>query len=152
MRVELQPITLDTFSTCCDLTVGPTQRGFCPENVRSLAEAYVRDDAECFGLHFGGDMIGFAMLVQEAGHIHLHRFMIDFAHQGRGYGRAALDAIIEHVRARPDRSDRLIVMFLIENLAAEHLYQAAGFVDTGELYKNERWRYTERIYAYHFTI
>ncbi len=57
--------------------------------------------------------------------------MIDCRHQGRGYGRAALSALLEEIGALGHVRD-VLVCYMPENEGARRLYQSAGFVDEGE--------------------
>jgi diamine N-acetyltransferase len=61
----------------------------------------------------------------------LVRLMIDDRFQGRGYGRAALDAIVELVRDRGLPIVRLSVV--PENEQALEFYRRNAFVETGEI-------------------
>ena len=57
--------------------------------------------------------------------------MIDNRFQGRGYGRAALNAIVELVRDRGLPTIRLSVV--PENVQALDFYRRNGFTETGEI-------------------
>jgi diamine N-acetyltransferase len=60
----------------------------------------------------------------------LWRLMIDKAHQGKGFGRAAVEALIEHVRTRPG-ARRLLVSHVQGADRLPRFYQSLGFVYTG---------------------
>ena len=57
---------------------------------------------------------------------YLWRFMIDERHQRRGYGRRALELVVEHVREQPGARDLLVSVVPRED-SAERLYASAGF-------------------------
>ena len=149
-QASLRPIDQGNYRECIELTVAPDQKRFVASNVQSLADAYVyRDNAEPFALHVGESMVGFALLfplvegmtddtVPEGaplrGYI-LVRLMIDARFQGRGYGRDALDAIVQTVRDRGLGTIRLSVV--PENRQALEFYRRNGFEDTGELEGSE---------------
>jgi len=60
------------------------------------------------------------------------QFMIDEKHQGKGYGRAAVKALIDHFKSSP-AYDELFVAAFPENQAAVKLYESCGFALTGEI-------------------
>jgi diamine N-acetyltransferase len=94
-------------------------------------------------------MVGFAMLFPLAGDVPRHpvppdatlrgyvlvRLMIDARFQGHGYGRDALDAIVETVRERGLATIRLTV--IPQNEHALEFYRRNGFAETGEIQGGE---------------
>jgi len=62
--------------------------------------------------------------------------VVDAAHQGRGLGRAVLDALVAHVRAQP-RSGTVVLTVHDDNERARRLYARYGFVETGEVLDGE---------------
>jgi diamine N-acetyltransferase len=74
-------------------------------------------------------MVGFLVYGRDPadGKYWLYRFMIDREHQRKGLGRAALELLLEQLRALPD-CDSLTVGYQPDNLIAERLYLSAGFV------------------------
>jgi len=62
--------------------------------------------------------------------------VVDAAHQGRGLGRAVLDALVAHVRAQP-RSGTVVLTVHDDNELARGLYARYGFVETGEVLDGE---------------
>ena len=64
--------------------------------------------------------------------------MIDRSMQGRGYGSAALDRVIDYIRTKPfGASDRVALTCHKDNLAARKLYGRKGFAATGVEYEDE---------------
>ena len=68
---------------------------------------------------------------------YLWRFMIDTEHQGRGYGKAAMKLLIEHVRTRP-KATELFLSYVPHPQGPEHFYAKLGFADTGRVHDGER--------------
>jgi diamine N-acetyltransferase len=56
--------------------------------------------------------------------------MIDRAHQGRGHGHAAVEALVGHVRGRPG-ARRLLVSHVTGDERLARFYRSLGFVYTG---------------------
>ena len=58
--------------------------------------------------------------------------IVDARLQGKGYGRAAMTALVAGLRERPDCRDIALTVH-DDNRAARRLYSSLGFVETGEL-------------------
>jgi len=85
---------------------------------------------EIFGIYHDDLMVGFAAYVlDESGDLNLTRFMIDQAHQGKGYGKAALQEVIQQMQNNFDNKEVWLSLHP-DNNAAIRLYTAAGFVIT----------------------
>lgn len=139
--VELRPVTTDNWQDVIKLNVHPHQSNLVGPNVRSLAEAYVRDDAACRAVYsLEGDLVGFMMWVTEAfdGKRHIHRFMIDARYQGKGYGHATLAETVKIIWGTEGYDDDIMIMFLTHNDDAEKHYRSFGFEDTGEIIVDEK--------------
>jgi diamine N-acetyltransferase len=148
--ISLRPIDSTNYRECIELSVAPEQRGFVASNVQSLADAYVwRQAAEPYAVYSDHQMVGFALLFPFAGDVDdesvpepgtergmvLVRLMIDGRFQGRGYGKGALEAIVENVRERGLPTVRLSVV--PENEQALEFYRRNGFAETGEVHGGE---------------
>jgi diamine N-acetyltransferase len=136
--ISLRPIDASNYRECIELRVAPDQERFVASNLQSLADAFVwRDGAEPYAVYSDDEMIGFALLfpLEEGRGFILVRLMIDRRFQGRGYGRGALEAIVELVRSRGLSTIRLSVVR--ENEQALEFYRRNGFVETGDLEEGE---------------
>lgn len=139
--VLLRDVNLENWKDVIALDVAPQQTQLVGPNVRSLAEAYVREDAVTFAIYSGtGDLVGFMMYVTEAfdGKRHIHRFMIDQKHQGKGYGWSALTETVRYIWNVEGYRGDIAIMFLTYNIDAERLYRRFGFMDTGQIKGDEK--------------
>jgi diamine N-acetyltransferase len=66
----------------------------------------------------------------------LWRLLIDRRHQRKGYGTAALDAIVEYVRGRPG-GDTLFVSAAQGDGGPQPFYEGYGFLSTGQVVDDE---------------
>lgn len=73
-----------------------------------------------------GVVLGCLAVVDHSDHREIHSFYIEPSAQGRGLGRAVLDAVLAE---RPDRPVRLEVL---KESPAARFYERAGFRLTGE--------------------
>ena len=135
--VTLREVTAETLRAVCRLEVGRDQQGFVAENVFSIAEASFEPKAWYRAVYADEEPVGFVMLEHdpEQQEDHLWRFMIDHRHQGKGHGRAALDLVVEHVRARGAK--RLLSSYVPGDAGPAEFYRRYGFVETGEVDEDE---------------
>lgn len=140
MAVTLRPITEDNWAACVQLVVAPEQTEFVASNAVSLAQAaYQRNPGLIpLGAYEGETMVGFVMYVSpeaapdERGRHWIYRVMVGQQYQGRGYGRAAMEALLAHMRATVPADRPIALDYHERNVVAAHLYQRLGFVPTGE--------------------
>lgn len=96
---------------------------------------------EPFGILAGGKTVGVCALAHSAASSKLFHFLIDRDCQGRGYGRAAMTAIIEKLRRERPACKELVLTVHPRNAPAQRLYASLGFRDTGESLEGEPvWR------------
>jgi diamine N-acetyltransferase len=133
-EVELREVSGETVREICALQVTPDQRRFVAPNAVSFAEAHYEPKAWYRAIYADGQPVGFAMLSIDTGtaEYFLWRFMIDGGFQGRGFGRAALGLIVEHVRSLPNARE-LLVSWVPGDGSPEPFYLGLGFVPTGEV-------------------
>ena len=133
-EVELREVAGETVREICALQVAPDQRRFVAPNAVSIAQAHYEAKAWYRAVYADGQPVGFAMLSieNETTEYFLWRLMIDGRFQGRGYGRAALGLIVEHVRSLPN-AGQLLVSWVPGDGSPEPFYLGLGFVPTGEV-------------------
>ncbi|MDO4867247.1 MAG: GNAT family N-acetyltransferase [Clostridia bacterium] len=133
--VELRAITEDNFIEAFNLKLAAGQERFVSHPIRSLAQAYVyRDQCQPFGIYAEGRMVGYVMVIYDydVPEYDIWHMMIDEAEQGRGYGSAALDGLIEYIKKKPfGDSDRVALTCHKDNSIARGLYERKGFCATG---------------------
>ena len=133
--VELRKIAEDNFLDAFNLKLAPGQEEFVSHPIRSLAQAYVyRDQCQPFGIYADGEPVGYVMVIydHDVPEYDIWHMMIDEKRQGRGYGAAALDLVIDYIRTKPfGDCDRVALTCNKENVAARRLYERKGFMATG---------------------
>lgn len=134
MKVTLQEIDRENFRQCVKLEVNEDQRGFVAPNVFSIAQSKVEPAFDVQAVYDGEEMVGFVMYGwdEEEGCHSLARLMVDRHHQGKGYGRAATEAVIERLRAEPG-CKQIVLSVNPANANARALYESLGFVKTGRV-------------------
>ncbi|MEX1172779.1 MAG: GNAT family N-acetyltransferase [Chloroflexota bacterium] len=136
--VGLAEVTGETVRAICLLQVAPEQRGSVAPNAVSFAEAMFEPKAWFRAVVADDVPVGFVMMSIDpaAPEYYLWRFMIDARYQGRGYGRAALALVIDHVRDLPNATE-LRVSWDPGPDGPEGFYLGLGFQPTGEIDEGE---------------
>ena len=132
---ELKAITEDNFLDAFNLRLAQGQDEYVSHPIRSLAQAYVyRNQCQPFGIYADGKMIGYVMIIYDYDipEYDIWHMMIDEAEQGKGYGSAALDRVIEYIGTKPfGDSGRVALTCNRNNPIARQLYERKGFSATG---------------------
>lgn len=100
----------------------------------------------CRGIYAGEVPVGFVMLADDdptcPWPYFLWRLLVDERYQGRGYGLAALDLVVEYVRGRPGAVELVTSVASFGDEALDRaspmgFYLRAGFAPTGEVKDRE---------------
>lgn len=115
-------------------TLSEPQRFYVAPNANSLAEAHFTDRAWYRAIYAGRALVGFVMLSidSEKPHYSVWRLMIGEPYQGRGYGRKAMEAIMEYVRTLPNAT-QLELSYGQGPGSPEGFYRKLGFEPTGKV-------------------
>jgi diamine N-acetyltransferase len=138
--VTLREITAETVLPVVRLSVAEGQKGFVATNAVSLAQALFAPEAWYRAIYFGEEIAGFVMLEDQSlrvpapakPEVGVWRFMVDERFQGRGIGRAALELVIAHVRAK-GVFDELLLSYVPGPGCPEPFYRSLGFRPNGRM-------------------
>ena len=141
--VTLRPLTDENREAVEALSVTPAQRQFVSNVPDSLLEAaeYPGAHAIYWAVYDDETPVGFVMIADEVDDPEyypqfLWKLLIDQRHQGKGYGKAVLDLIVEYFRGRPG-------VEVITTSAGQGegspipFYERYGFKRTGEMHGDE---------------
>lgn len=133
MDVSLREVTAENVHAVLGLAVTPEQTGYVSTNAKSIAEAHFEPRAWFRAIAVEDDLVGFLMVyrVPERPEFHIWRFMIDARYQRKGYGRHALDLLLDE--ARSDGAAAVTLCVRPGEHSAFDFWAGAGFEDTGEL-------------------
>jgi diamine N-acetyltransferase len=142
-HVSLRPITDANRQAVEALRVAPAQQRFVSGVVESLRQAAEHPGAHAiaWAIYAGETPVGFVMIADEVdGPDYIPQFLwkllIDERHQGKGYGTATLDLVVEYFRARPGVDEVRTSAGQGEGSPIP-FYERYGFVRTGELHDDE---------------
>ena len=146
-RVELRDIvTEDDIEAVMGLRRGPGQDRYLGMMIGHFEDA-IADAKACprmWSVHDGEQLVGFVMISDNipaetlaadadiVGPYYLWRLLIDRRHQGRGYGRATIDAVLDYLRTRPN-ADVLFTSCKAGEGSPQPFYLHYGFEKTGEV-------------------
>ncbi len=114
-------------------------------NGMSVAQSFLSKNAWVRAVYAGDTPVGLVMLFdptldpdaatkEEAAldSLYVWRLMIDFQHQGKGYGEQVLRLVIERARAMPGIKS-VTLSYVMEEGSAKPFYEKLGFRDTGKI-------------------
>lgn len=138
---RLEKVTPDNVEAACGLRIRPDQEGLVAPVARSLAEAYAQPEIAWPRLVYDGEhLVGFVMAFFDVRfnpddpddrlRSGLWRLNIAADHQGRGYGRFAVESVCEEIRRRGQ--SRVTVTWVPGEHGPERFYRRLGFRLTGE--------------------
>lgn len=137
--VTLREITADTLREILKLEVTESQKQFVAPNAVSIAQAYFTKTAWFRGIYCEDVPVGFVMLDADETkpEYFLWRFMIDQNHQGKGYGKEAIEMLTEYVKTLPNAVE-LTTSCVSGDGGPEAFYTKMGFEATGDTVDNEK--------------
>lgn len=139
-KVTLREITAETVGPVCRLsrTLPEHQHGFVADNAFSIAQAHFSETAWFRAVYADETPLGFIMLDDDATkpEYFLWRFMIGGDYQGNGYGRKAIELLVDYVKTRPGAKE-LLVSFVQKEHGPEEFYLKTGFKLNGQMHGGE---------------
>lgn len=144
MKIELRAIDEFNKNDVEALEVSDDQKQYIASNRDSMETSQKdehREIARPFAIFADEKMVGFAMFAFDTASSDpddkywLWRFMIDKNAQGKGYGAAALEKIIDYFKSQG--ADHILLSTKPTNTAALSLYRKYRFAETGEMNDGE---------------
>ena len=142
MKIKLINLSEDNIQQCLEMKAASDQMQYIASNKDSWKAAKENEKvARPFAIYCEDKMVGFTMFAFDEDYedpndrYWLWRFMIDEGLQGKGYGTAALQVIIQYFRDHGANNIRLSTKET--NTHALSMYRKAGFHDTGEMNDEE---------------
>ena len=144
-KICFKEVTAETVRQICALseTLAPAQRKMVADNALSIAEAYFCNKAWFRSIYAGDEPVGFVMLhlggdtqaEDDYTGVYLWRFMIAGSHQGKGYGKQAIELIKEYLRDQG--VCELMTSYVLIDEGAAGFYHNLGFIPTGKICEGE---------------
>lgn len=136
INISLRTITRQNFDDVVNLKLLDHQHDFLASNAYSIAEASLNPALRTHAIYGDEQVIGFVLYCrpeesdEKPGTFGIWTLMIDADHQGRGYGRQALELVLREMCA--DASAREVhICYKPANEAAKRFYASLGFQEQG---------------------
>lgn len=146
-RIRLELVDATNWRASLELEVAPEQLRFVaaysPIAAIVLSKAYVRAAGrqwEPLAIVDGEQMVGLFALSfgpERLDQCWLFHFFIDRRSQGRGYGKAGLQALFSYLRGQRPDCRTLHLLVHPENLPAQQLYSSQGFQPSGRMIEGD---------------
>jgi diamine N-acetyltransferase len=136
--MDLRDVNADNWRDVVRIEPREDQRQFVASVSYYLNLCHYGKDWRPLALYREGEPIGFAMWAfdTEEESYWIGGLVIGAEHQGKGYGRAAMEAMLDHLAAQPGYREAALSCDP-ENTVARRLYASLGFVETGERVDDE---------------
>lgn len=116
------------------LKVAASQKTFVSASERLLARAYAYRNSRSRAFLICNDDIpvgmGLCYDCEELNSYDFSQLFIDERYQGKGYGKAAVNAVLNHFRA-DGKYKKVVLCYIKGNEAVRKLYEGCGFHETG---------------------
>jgi len=137
MELSIMPITEKNRTVAEKLEIFSAQKGYIESVKECLREADMCGRWRTVGIYEGETMIGFAMYglfrcYLPFGRLWLDRLLIDRRFQGKGYGKAAVNALLLRLKIEYPHRKKVFLSVYDGNDAALNLYRKFGFEMNGE--------------------
>ncbi len=134
-KVSLREVTADNWEAVVDLELSDEQKEFVADNAYSLAESKFDQFVKPRAIYAGKRVVGFLMYetLEGEGKPHdysIYRLMIDKHHQGKGYGRVALEQAIDEIK-KDAHVKRITICYMPGNPVSQRFYGSLGFREVG---------------------
>ena len=133
--VTLREVTKENLDDILDLKVTKEQENFVASNAVSIAQAHFYPEVAWFrAIYADKTAVGFVMLEDDPINLSyaLWRLMVDARFQKRGFGRRAVELVIEYVKTRP-KAQFLLTSCVPSEGSPIKFYERMGFTLTGEM-------------------
>ncbi len=144
-EIRFVEIDADNLITLHRMNAGAVGSLMVAPNGMSVAQSFFSKNAWARAVYADDTPVGFVMLfdptldpeaaTKEGGardSLYVWRLMIDFKHQGRGYGEQVLRLVTERARSMPGIKS-VTLSYVMEEGSAKPFYEKLGFRDTGEI-------------------
>jgi diamine N-acetyltransferase len=148
MTIRLERVTRDNWQQVIKVDIADEQRRFLetPSVLYAIAELQFYSTYTPYAIYDDDTMVGFAVygyLPEDRAKGWIPLLIIDHRYQGKGYGRAAMEAIIQAIQEGAPDCREIALSYKLDNTVAERLYLSIGFEKTNQI--DEHGQVTMRL-------
>jgi len=128
--LHLETITKDNWLKAISLRVREDQTKFVASNAVSLAQLNFLENFQAKGIYHGEEMIGFTLygIDEDDNEYWIYRMMIDQKHQGKGFGKKAIQLVIDDImHIKENHHQTITLSYEPTNEHAKRVYEKMGF-------------------------
>lgn len=134
--ITLRPVDLDNWAACGRLELGDGQEQFVASNMATIAQSKFEPHFHLRAIYDDDLLVGMLAYchedeLEDFQLYWIFRLMVDVAHQGNGFGFAAVRLAIGEIETLGAK--RIRTMHKPSNTIASSLYEKLGFEHTGEI-------------------
>jgi len=135
--VELKEITKENFWDVISLKIGKDQN-FVASNAVSIAQSKVDSSMIPLAIYNDHNLVGFLMygIDLDDNNYWIIRLMVDEKYQRNGYGKMAMEIIIDKIK-RDTSHNKIVISTNPKNIIGLNLYKKLGFKSTGNIVHDE---------------
>ena len=136
--ILFKEITKENFWDCIELAVSKDQTDFVTSNAISIGQSKVQPECIPLAVYDNEIMVGFIMycIDEDDGEYWIYRIMIDEKYQSKGYGKKALEKLLEIIKQ--DKSHNKIFLGVHkDSIYAVKMYESFGFIFNGQVFGSE---------------
>lgn len=135
--IELVTVDASNWRAVADVAPRPDQTGFVTSVSRYLCLCNYDGDWQPLAITVDEQVVGFVMWAIDTDDSRwIGGLVVDGGQQGRGVGRAAVEALLAMFRDQPGATGAALA-YAPDNGVARDLYASLGFVETGEMDDDE---------------
>jgi fructokinase len=128
--VTLREITQENIDWVGEILVVGEQRFHVASVAKTFWQSRGRPDFWMRAIYAGDDPVGLVTVLLSDGEAYIARLIVDYRHQGRGYGSEAIRLTLAQARAMPG-CNRVRLSHVPSNQRVARLYERFGFRHTG---------------------
>ncbi|MGC9780872.1 MAG: GNAT family N-acetyltransferase [Candidatus Heimdallarchaeota archaeon] len=130
MSVVLRDIIRENFEELVSLHVDQEQEQFVASNLYTIAQMQFKEEKIAKGVYVDNKAVGLIAYALED--YDIWRLMIDIRYQGRGYGKRAMELVLDILR-KDGRLKTARTSIVVENVVMRNLIESKGFKENGKV-------------------
>ncbi len=130
MSVVLRDITRENFEELVSLHVDQEQEQFVASNLYTIAQMQFKEEKIAKGVYVDNKAVG--LIAYDLEDYDIWRLMIDIRYQGRGYGKRAMELVLDILR-KDGRLKTARTSIVVENVVMRNLIESKGFKENGKV-------------------
>ncbi|MHA1441904.1 MAG: GNAT family N-acetyltransferase [Candidatus Heimdallarchaeota archaeon] len=133
MAVTLKEITRENFEDIISLNVDYEQERFVASNLYTIAQMQFKEEKIAKGVYLDNKAVG--LIAYDLEDYDIWRLMIDIKHQGKGFGKKAMELVINILR-KDGRLKTARTSINVDNHVMRSLIEGFGFKESGKVLRH----------------